>query len=369
MEFIDLKTQYSRYKKEIDSAIARVLESGHYILGPEVAELEKILADYVEMPHCVTVASGTDSLLIILMALNVGPGDEVITTPFTWISTLEVIKLLGAKARLVDIDPDTYNLNINELATAINPRTKAIMPVSLFGQMPDCEAINTIAKKHNIPVIEDGAQSFGATRNGVRSCGATAFSSTSFFPAKPLGCYGDGGAIFVKDNTMADKMRAIRNHGALQRHHHFCLGLNGRFDTLQAAVLLAKWPHFDKELQARAKIGARYSKLLSPYVKVPKVEKGCTHTYSIYTIQHKDRDHIAAHLKTQGIPTGIYYPVCCHLQPAFADWGYRKGEFPVAEQASHEVISLPMHPWLDEETQDRIVEAVKESLVEATVRS
>jgi UDP-2-acetamido-2-deoxy-ribo-hexuluronate aminotransferase len=367
MQFIDLKAQYQKYKTEIDAAIHSVLDDSNYIMGQPVQDLEETLASYVGVPHCVTVSSGTDSLLIALMAFGIGSGDEVITVPYTWISTLEVIKLVGAKGVIVDIDPETYNIDIDQMEKAITPNTKAIMPVSLFGQMPDYTRINAIAEKYGIPVIEDAAQSFGASRDGERSCGVTTVGSTSFFPAKPFGCYGDGGALFTADDELAGKFRAIRNHGGEKRHHHTLVGLNGRFDTIQAAVLQAKFPHFHAEVEARRRIGARYSELLKDVVGVPKIEQGCTHVYAQYTIRHAERDQIQAHLKEKGIPTAIYYPVCCHLQPAFSDWGYKRGDFPVSEKASNEVLSLPMHPFLEEAQQDQVVEAVKESVVGAAV--
>lgn len=361
MEFIDIKAQYRLYKKEIDTAIHEVLDAGNFILGKQVDEIEGILAKFVGVKHGITVASGTDSLMIALMALGVGPGDEVITVPYTWISTAEVIKLVGAKVVFVDIEPKTYNIDIAQMEKAITSRTKAIMPVSLFGQMPDYTRINAIAKKHNIPVIEDGAQSFGATQNGKRSCGVTTIGSTSFFPAKPLGCYGDGGALFTDDDTLAEKMRAIRNHGGLKRHDHRWVGFNGRFDTIQAAVLLAKWPHFEGELKARSRIGARYSQALKECCVVPEIQKGNTHIYAQYTVRIPNRDGVSEYLKGKGIPTAIYYPKCVHQQPAFADCGYGKGSFPVSEKAADEVLSFPMHPWLTEQEQDTIVAAVKEA--------
>ncbi|MEI6647262.1 MAG: DegT/DnrJ/EryC1/StrS family aminotransferase [bacterium] len=363
MQFIDLKTQYQRYQSEIDARMHAVLDHGHFIMGPEIAELESKLAEYVKVKHCLTVASGTDSLEIALRALDIGPDDEVITVPFTWISSAEVILLVGAKPVFVDISPDDFNIDISKIEAAITPRTKAILPVSLFGQMPDYDRINSIAAKHNITVIEDGAQSFGATRDGKRSCGVTRIASTSFFPAKPLGCYGDGGALFTSDDAIADKMRAIRTHGGLQRHYHPYVGMNGRFDTLQAAVILAKLPHFDWEVEQRGKIGARYteqflSRKSTLELTPPAVMPGNTHVYAQYTLRVKNRDVLGEHLRKMGIPTAVYYPKCLHEQPVFAPLGYKIGDFPEADRASREVISLPMHPFLTEEEQDKIVEAV-----------
>jgi UDP-2-acetamido-2-deoxy-ribo-hexuluronate aminotransferase len=359
MQFIDLKTQYERHRAEIDARMRRVLEHGHFIMGPEIEELEQALARYVGVKHAISVASGTDSLEIALRALGVGPGDEVVTVPFTWISSSEVIGLVGAKPVFVDIDPVTYNLDVAQLEAAITPRTKVIMPVSLFGQMPDYDAINALAARHNVVVIEDAAQSFGATQRGRKSCAVTRISSTSFFPAKPLGCYGDGGALFTDDDQLNETMRAIRTHGGIKRHFHPLLGMNGRLDTLQAAVLLAKLPHFPGEVTARERIGARYSELLRGTCVVPEIAPGNTHVYAQYTIRVANRDELGAKLKEEGIPTAVYYPKCLHEQPVFAPLGYKWGDFPACEKASREVISLPMHPFLSEQEQDRIVAAVK----------
>lgn len=362
MEFIDLKTQYEHYKDEIDSRMQKVLEHGQYIMGPEVEELETTLAEYVGVDHCITTSSGTHSLEIALRALDIGPGDEVITVPFSWISSAEVIMLVGATPVFVDIEYDTFNMDASKLEEAITNKTKAIIPVSLFGQMPDMESINEIADKHNITVIEDGAQSFGATRNGTRSCGASLMGSTSFFPAKPLGCYGDGGALFTDDDDLADAIRAIRTHGGSKRHHHTHVGTNGRFDSLQAAVILGKWPEFEKEVTDRAYNGARYSELLKETVVTPKVAKGNTHVYAQYTIRvnPERRDDIRKELKEAGIPTGVYYPTCFHEQPVFDHLGYEVGDFPESEKATKEVLSLPMHPFLSEDEQNEIAEKLIE---------
>lgn len=364
MDFIDLRAQYRAYQAEIDARLRRVLKHGQFVLGPEVAELEAALAAYVGVPHAITVASGTDSLEIALRALGIGPGDEVITVPFTWISTAEAVLLVGARPVFVDIEPVTFNIAVDQVEAAITPRTRAVMPVSLFGQMPDFEPLNAIAARHGLAVIEDAAQSFGATQRGRRSGGVTTIGSTSFFPAKPLGCYGEGGALFTADAALAEAMRAIRTHGGIRRHEHGRLGRNGRFDTLQAAVLLAKLPHLDDELAARTRIAARYDAALAGVCVTPAVAPGNTHVYAQYTIRVPERDAVAARLKEAGIPTGIYYPKCLHEQPVFAGLGYRPGDFPVAEQASREVLSLPMHPFLSGEDQDRVVEALKSALAE-----
>ena len=363
MQFIDLKQQYTKYRAEIDEGIRKVLDHGNFIMGPEISELEKSLGDYVGVPHAITCASGTDSLEIALRALGIGPGDEVITVPFTWISSAESIALVGAKPIFVDIDPLDYNMDAGKLAKAISPKTRAIMPVSLFGQLPDMEGINRLAEEHQIPVLEDAAQSFGATRNGLKSCAVSTIGSTSFFPAKPLGCYGDGGALFTSDDDLAKKMRAIRTHGGIQRHQHPLLGMNGRFDTLQAAILIPKLAHFPDEVEARNRIGGRYSALLKDVCETPQIRKGNTHVYAQYTIRVKNRDRLGEVLKGKGIPTAVYYPKCLHEQPVFSRLGYKWGDFPESEKASREVLSLPMHPFLTEKEQDKIVEAVREALI------
>jgi UDP-2-acetamido-2-deoxy-ribo-hexuluronate aminotransferase len=362
MEFIDLKEQFHRYRADIEARMASVLDHGHFIMGPEIAELEKQLAKYTGVKHAITVASGTDSLEIALRALGIGPGDEVVTVPFTWISSAEAIRLVGATPVFVDIAPDDFNMDVTKLKAAITRRTRAIMPVSLFGQMPDFDEINRVALAHKLPVLEDGAQSFGATQNGRKSCAVSTVGSTSFFPAKPLGCYGDGGAVFTESDELAEKMKAIRTHGGVKRHHHTLVGMNGRFDTLQAAVLLAKMSHFPDEVEARGRIGARYSELLKDVCEVPKVRPGNTHVYAQYTIRVPDRELLGTKLKAAGVPTAVYYPKCLHEQPVFADLAYRWGDFPESERASREVISLPMHPFLSESDQDAVVNAVKQTL-------
>jgi UDP-2-acetamido-2-deoxy-ribo-hexuluronate aminotransferase len=372
MDFIDLKTQYKRIQDSVQARINKVLEHGQYILGAETVELEEVLAKYVGVKHCVAASSGTDTLLIALMAYDIGPGDEVITSPFTFIATGEMIALAGAKPVFVDIDARTYNIDPALIEKAITPRTKAIMPVSLYGQCPDFEAINQIARKHGIPVIEDAAQSFGAEYRGKRSCALSEIGSTSFFPSKPLGAYGDGGALFTDDDALAKVMREIRVHGQDRRYHHPRLGINGRLDTLQAAVLLAKMEIFEDEVRARARIGQRYTELLretfdgadSSRSKViaPYLAPGCTSVYAQYTIQVANRSQVEAGLKARGIPTAVHYPVPLHFQPVFANLGQGKGSFPVSEAVSDRVLSLPMHPYLSEAHQVEIVKALKEAV-------
>lgn len=362
MQFIDLHKQYQLLQADIDSRMRAVLTHGQFIMGPEIAELEQKLAEYVGIKHCLTVASGTTSLEIALRALKIGPGDEVISTPFTWISSAETISLVGATPVFVDIDLATYNLDPCLLESKITERTKAIVPVSLFGQMADLGQIGRIAAKYQLPVIEDAAQSFGATQQGCRSCSVSQISSTSFFPAKPLGCFGDGGALFTNDDQLAHDMKAIRTHGGVARHHHTLVGTNGRFDTLQAAVVLAKLPKFEWEVQQRNRLGAQYSSLLADCCITPAILPGNTHVYGQYTIRVNDRDKLGTLLKQSGIPTAVYYPKCLHEQPVYASLGYRYGDFPAAEQASREVISLPMHPYLEESDVQRVVESVRAAL-------
>jgi len=365
MQFIDLKTQYARYREEIDRRMAKVLEHGRFIMGPEISELETALAEYVGVSHAITTGSGTISLEIALRALGIGPGDEVITVPFTWISTAETIAAVGATPVFVDIEDDTFNMNPALLMAAITVRTKAIMPVSLFGQMADYDSINAIAAEYGIPVIEDGAQSFGAKANGLLSCGVTTIASTSFFPAKPLGCYGDGGALFTNDDELAARMRAIRTHGGERRHHHPYVGVNGRMDTLQAAVVLAKLPHYPAEVQARVEAGERYSRLIVERcvntVSVPTVAPGNTSVWAQYTIRVAERSRVAEALKVAGIPTAIYYPKCLHEQPVFARLNYSRGFFKNSIAASETVLSLPMHPFLSTHDQECIVDALAEA--------
>lgn len=358
MQFIDLKKQYEIHKNEIDEAIHEVLDEGQYIQGRQVVELERMLADYVGSRHCIGVSSGTCSLHVALLALGIGHGDEVITVPFTWISSAEVVKLAGATPVFVDIEEDSYNIDVEKMEEAITSRTKAIIAVNLFGQMANFVEINRIAERYGIAVIEDAAQSFGAEQHGRRSCSAGTIGSTSFFPAKALGCYGDGGALFCDDDALAYSMRAIRTHGGVKRHEHTHLGMNARLDTLQAAILKVKLKYFPQELEERIRIGTRYSVLLRDNCIVPKIMEGNNYTYAYYTIRTEFRDDVERALKEASIPCGIYYPKCLHEQPVFTDLGYKRGNFPVAEKAAREVISLPMHPWLTEKEQDKIVEVV-----------
>lgn len=374
LEFIDLKTQQHRILPDLEQRIKAVLAHGQYIMGPEIIELEEKLAAYVNVRHCIAVASGTDALLIALMVLGIGPGDEVITTPFTFIATGEVIALVGAKPVFVDIDPRTYNIDTLKIEAAVTSRTKAIMPVSLYGQCADFDTINAIAAQHCLPVIEDGCQSFGATYKGRKSCALSSIGCTSFFPSKPLGCYGDGGACFTNDDELAVKMRQIRVHGQDRRYHHSLLGINGRMDTLQAAILLAKLQIFTEEVTARVRIGFRYTELFEQLnheprtsnvecIITPYIEPGNTSVYAQYTLQVENRDDVQKKLREHGLPTAVHYPVPLHLQPVFAKLGLQKGRFPVSEASSERVLSLPMHPYLTEETLSHIVNFVSKVMI------
>ena len=358
LPFINLKKQQDAIRPKLEQNIHTVLHHGRYIMGPEVEALEEQLAHYVGVEHSIGVASGTDALLIAMMALGVGHGDEVITTPFSFIATAETIVLLGAKPVFVDIDPKTYNLDPALLEAAITDKTKAIMPVSLYGQCADYDAINTIAEKYDLPVIEDGCQSFGATYKGRKSCGLTTIGCTSFFPSKPLGCYGDGGACFTNDDELAKTMREIRVHGQDRRYHHPRIGINGRLDTLQAAILLAKMDIFADEVEARQRIGSRYSELLSDVVGAPYIESHNTSVYAQYTVQVENRDAVQARLKDAGIPTAVHYSIPLNRQPALAC----AKQFKHSEYAAERVMSLPMHPYLTKEDQDYVVSAVRRAL-------
>jgi UDP-2-acetamido-2-deoxy-ribo-hexuluronate aminotransferase len=361
IDFIDLKAQQARIKAQIDTAIARVLAHGQYILGPEVAELEEKLAAYTNAKHCITVANGTDALQIAQMALGIGPGDEVITPGFTYIATAETVALLRAKPVYVDIDPCTYNLNPALLEAAITPRTKAIIPVSLYGQCADYDAINAIAQKHGITVIEDAAQSFGATYKGRKSCNLTTIACTSFFPSKPLGCYGDGGAIFTNDDELAKVMRQIARHGQDRRYHHIRVGVNSRLDTLQAAILLPKLAILDEEIAARQQVVERYTALLPHPLQTPHIELHNTSAWAQFTVQVPHRDQVRERLEQAGIPTAVHYPLPLNQQPAVAD---ASAKLPMGDAVAHRVLSLPMHPYLDEHEIVSIVNSlVRQTLV------
>ncbi|MCU4504087.1 DegT/DnrJ/EryC1/StrS family aminotransferase [Acinetobacter sp. WU_MDCI_Abxe161] len=357
IDFIDLKAQQNRIKDKIDAGIQNVLTHGQYILGPEVIELEEKLASYVGAKHCITCANGTDALQIAQMAFGIGPGDEVITPGFTYIATAETVALLGAKPVYVDVNPKTYNLDVEKLEAAITPRTKAIIPVSLYGQCADFDAINAIAAKYGIPVIEDAAQSFGATYKGRKSCNLSTVACTSFFPSKPLGCYGDGGAIFTNDDELAKVIRQIARHGQDKRYHHIRVGVNSRLDTLQAAILLPKLEILDDEMQARQKVAEIYNQLFNQagIHTTPYLEAHNTSAWAQYTIQVDNRAEVQEKLKAQGIPTAVHYPIPLNKQPAVADAGVM---LPVGDAIAERVMSLPMHPYLTIDAQLKIVQAL-----------
>ena len=353
--FIDLKAQYQALKPSIDARIQKVLDHGQYIMGPEVRELEEHLEAYTGARHCITVASGTEALLIALMALGIKPGDEVITTPFTFVATAEVIVLLGAVPVFVDIEEDTCNIDARKIETAITPMTKAIMPVSLYGQPADMDEINAIAARHNLLVIEDAAQSFGAEYKGRKSGNLSTIGCTSFFPSKPLGCYGDGGAIFTNDDDLATAMREVRVHGQERRYVHTRIGVGGRMDTMQCAIVLAKLERFDWEVEQRLKAGARYNELLAGKVPTVTQRPDRTSVFAQYTVFVDKRDEVQETLKQAGIPTAVHYPIPLNEQPAYRHLCCPDCS-PISQQRARQVMSLPMSACLSESDQNRIVE-------------
>lgn len=358
MEFIDLKEQYLRLKSEIDENISRVLTHGKYILGPEVDQLEDSLKRFTGAKYCITCANGTDAIQIALMALGIKAGDEVITPSFAYIATAETVSLLGATPVYIDVDYKTCNLDPEKLEGAITNKTRVILPVSLYGQCADYDQINAIAKKYNLPVIEDAAQSFGASYKKKKSCNLTTIACTSFFPSKPLGCYGDGGAIFTNDETLANKIRQIARHGQASRYNHVILGVNSRLDTIQAAILLAKLSIFPHELELRQVIAKRYSMALAVLeakgkILMPYIESHNTSAWAQYTIRTSDRLYFQEKLYERGVPTVIHYPKPLHQQPAVANL---KLVLPISEALSTEVVSLPMGPYLKKEDQERVID-------------
>lgn len=354
--FVDLAAQQDRLRSEIEGGIARVLAHGKYILGPEVDELEERLAAYCGATHCITCANGTDALQIALMAIGVGPGDEVITPGFSYIATAEATAVLSGKPVYVDIDPDTYNLDPSLLEAAITPRTKAVIPVSLYGQPADYDAINAVAEKHGLVVIEDGAQSFGATYKGKKSGNLTTIGCTSFFPSKPLGCYGDGGAVFTSDSELGKIIRQIARHGQEKRYYHECVGINSRLDTLQAAILLPKLAILDDEIAARQKLAEAYDAALTPLgLTIPSVAKDRNSAWAQYTVRVQNRDSVQTVLKEAGVPTAVHYPLPLNRQPAVADLN---ASLPEGDRAAEQVMSLPMHPYMSEGDIARIASAL-----------
>jgi UDP-2-acetamido-2-deoxy-ribo-hexuluronate aminotransferase len=356
---VDLRAQYARIRDDVERRIRRVLEHGQYILGPEVRELEERLAADVGVKHCVAAASGTDALLMSLMALGVGPGDEVVTTPFTFVASSEVIRLAGATPVYCDIDRETYNLDPAKLELAITPRTRAILPVSLFGQCANFDAINAIAAEYELPVIEDAAQSLGATWRGRPSCSLTRIAATSFYPSKPLGAYGDGGACFTDDDELARSLRELRVHGQTSAYRYARVGINGRLDSIQCAILLAKLEIFPDELARRAEIAQRYDRLLAGAVRTPVVLPLAKSVYAQYTVEVDDRDAVRARLTEAGISTGVYYPTTLNREAPYRD---DRAVVPNAERAATRVLALPMHPYLEPAAQDRVVDGLRRAL-------
>ena len=362
--FIDLATQQDQIRPELERNLFRVLHHGQYVMGAEVEVLESRLAEYVGVEHCISVSSGTDALLIAMMALGIGREDEVITTPFTFFAAVETIKLLGGTPVYVDIDPKSYNLDPELLEAKISDRTKAILPVSLYGQCSDMDRINEIAGSRQIPVIEDAAQSFGATYKGRRSCSLSQIGCTSFFPAKPFGAYGDAGACFTEDNDLAESMRQIRDHGQSGRYQHSRIGLNGRMDTIQAAVLLAKLPVFDQELASRTEAARRYSELMksaeiNQLLTLPTMEPHNCSSWAQYTIEVSNRNHVRSVLSDNGIPTAVHYPEPVYAQPALSE---AIEHCPVTEYAANHVLSLPMHPYLELDIQKFVSQSLLKAL-------
>ena len=369
--FADLKSQYESYKAEIDKAVLDVMSSSMYIMGPEVEKLEKNLAAYVGARHALSVSSGTDALLLALMAYGIKAGDEVITTPFTFIATAEVIALVGAKPVFADIDEKTYNLDIEKVKPLINDKTKAIIPVSLYGLPADMDKFYELTKNTNIKLIEDACQSFGATDNGKYSCNYNSLGCTSFFPSKPLGCYGDGGAVFTNDDKEAEILSNLRNHGQVARYKHKYIGINGRLDAMQAAILNVKLAHFKEEIARRIEIGNNYTKKIKEAYKgdtsdiiTPFIPNGKVSVYAQYSVRVKNREEISKKLNEAGIPTAIHYPIPLHMQECYANCGFKEGDLPVSEKVSSEIMSLPMSAFLKDDDQDFIVETLCKAVLE-----
>jgi len=365
IDFANLIKQYFRYNKELEKSLDNILNNANFIMGNVVKELEDELSHFTGAKHTITCSSGTDALLLAMMALNIGHGDEVITTPFTFIATAETIAFLGAKPVFVDIDETAYNIDPSKIEDAITKKTKAIIPVSLYGQPSDMDEINSIAKKYNLFVIEDAAQSFGATYKGKRSCNLSGIGCTSFFPAKPLGCFGDGGAVFTNDDELAEKLKSLRIHGQTKRYHHKYIGMGGRLDALQASVLRVKLKHYSKDLKKRQEVAKKYTDQFNTQYSIlntPEIKKDRTSAWAQYSIRVKNRDTLQVKLKELGIPTAIHYPQPLHLQECFAYLGHKEGDFPISEKISKEIMSLPMNPDLSDSEIEYIVKALCENI-------
>lgn len=361
IDFANLQLQYQTYKDKIDSNLQAILNKSNYILGEEVDVLEKELQNFTGAKYAISCSSGTDALLLALMAINIQPDDEIITTPFTWISTAEMMALIKAKPVFVDIEPDTYNMDANLIEAAITKKTKAIMPVSLYGQPADMDAIQSIADKYSLKVIIDGAQSFGSTYNNKTDSNLGDISTTSFFPSKPLGCYGDGGAVFTNNEECANKIKLLRVHGQNKRYHHKYIGIGGRLDTMQAAILLAKLPYFKKELKDRQKVADHYTNSLSKILQTPVIKLNRSSAWAQYTLRVKNRDALQLKLKKNEVPTSVFYPIPLHLQECFQYLGHQQGNFPISEKASNEVMSIPMNAFLTNEQIDYIIYNIREN--------
>lgn len=359
IDFANLKLAYQNRQSDFDEAMQKVLTNAAYIMGPEIEELEHGLSAFTGANHSISCSSGTDALSLALMALNIGPGDEVITSPFTFIASAETIALSGAKPVFADINMVTYNIDPSQIEDKITPKTKAIIPVSLYGQVADMDEINTIAKKHNLAVIEDAAQSFGATYKEIRSCNLSTIACTSFFPAKPLGCFGDGGAVFTNNNSLAEKIKSLRLHGQTKRYTHKYVGLGGRLDTLQAAILNVKLKHYNQDVKLRQNVADRYNLMLKNVLPTPEVKEYNTSVWAQYSIRVQSRDLVQEKLKKVGVPTAVHYPTPLHLQECFNYLGYSLGDFPESEKVSKEIMSLPMNPYLTEVEQVYIINSLK----------
>jgi UDP-2-acetamido-2-deoxy-ribo-hexuluronate aminotransferase len=357
--FIDLKAQYQALKDPIQNRIQKVLDHGQFIMGPEMEELERALCKFAGTKHALAVASGTDAAVIAMMAMGIGPGDEVICPAFSFIATAESVVLVGASPVYVDVDPVTFNLDPKALKAALSPKTKAIQPVSLYGQCADMDTINAFAKEHGLAVIEDAAQSFGATYKGKRSCNLSTVGVTSFFPAKPLGCYGDGGAIFTNDDALAEAMREVRVHGQKSRYYHTRIGVNGRLDTMQCAILIPKLERFPWELEQRTKWALRYNKAFKELkqVTIPTLAPDCTSSWAQYTLQVSNRDAFQKKLQENGVPTAVHYPRTMPDQPAYTELG-RTLNIAVSRKLAETVVSLPLYPDMNEEISDYVIEQV-----------
>lgn len=368
--FIDLKKQYALLKQDIDAGIQGVLDHGSYIMGPEIAEFESKLSEFCGAKHSISCSNGTDALLLGLMAYDIGPGDAVFTTPFTFFATAEVIAMLGATPVFVDIDERTFNIDPVQLEKEVlrikaegKLKIRGVIPVNLFGLAPDFDAIDAVAQEHDLFVLEDTAQGFGGEYKGRISGSLGDISTTSFFPAKPLGCYGDGGAVFTDNDELADKMRSLRVHGkGVDKYDNVRIGMNGRMDTLQAAILLPKLAAFTEEIEMRQRVAENYSQALAGLVETPYVPQGYKSVWAQYSVLSNDRGVIQSALKEHGIPSVVYYPVSCHLSTAFAGLGYVKGDMPNSESASERIFSLPMHPYVESDFGEKVADIIRAAL-------